>query len=108
MNSKYPDTENNTGVGVPDFQKGVGFCIVLTLIPFAAVYWELLPRTFGILLICIAGIAQILLQFHYFLGVDGSRKERWNLISLILTIIIMSIFIGCTLWVMYTLNYRMM
>jgi cytochrome o ubiquinol oxidase operon protein cyoD len=109
MHNKYPDNENDTKKRwLANHQKGFVFSIFLTLLPFALVYGKLLPRTFTILTISIAAIIQILLQVHYFLGVDGAQKERWNLISLIFTFLIMTIFIGGTLWVMFTLNYRMM
>ena len=109
MNNKYPDNESNTGKGwFADHQKGFAFSFLITLLPFTLVYTRLLSRTFTIAGIAIAAIIQILLQLHYFLGVGGTHKERWNLVSLIFTFLIMTIFIGGTLWVMFTLNYRMM
>ena len=109
MQNKYPEIENNTGkMKLADHQTGFIFSFFLTIIAFVLVYFRLLPRTFNIAIISIAATIQILLQLHYFLGVGGARKERWNLISLIFTFLIMTIFIGGTLWVMFTLNYRMM
>ena len=109
MHDKYTDNENDTKKRwLANHQKGFTFSLFLTLLPFALVYGKLLPRTFIIAGISIAAVVQILLQIHYFLGVDGTQKERWNLISLIFTFLIMMIFIGGTLWVMFTLNYRMM
>jgi cytochrome o ubiquinol oxidase operon protein cyoD len=109
MNNKFSDNENDTGKGwLADNQKGFVASFFLTLIPFVLVYFKLLPLTFTISAVSIAGIIQIMLQLHYFLGVGGTEKEQWNLISLIFTFLIMTIFIGGTLWVMFTLNYRMM
>ena len=109
MQNKYSDNENNTGKIKPaDHRIGFIFSFFLTFLPFALVYGKLLPRAFTNAAISIAGIIQILLQLHYFLGVGGVHKERWNLISLIFTFLIMTIFIGGTLWVMFTLNYSMM
>ena len=109
MQNKYTGNENETIKGrLADHQKGLIFAFFLTLLPFVMVYGRLLPRTFNLAVIGIAGIIQILLQLHYFLGVGGSKKEQWNLISLIFTALIMAIFIGGTLWVMFTLNSRMM
>jgi len=109
MNNKYPVNENDTKKGrLANHQKGFIFSFFLTLIPFAMVYAKLLSNSLNVSVICIAGIIQILLQIHYFLGVDGSQKERWNLMSLIFTFLIITIFIGGSLWVMFTLNYRMM
>ncbi len=109
MHSKYPENENHamerrfTG-----HRAGFVFSILLTAVPFILVYGRLLSRNLILAGICAAGIIQILVQLHYFLGVGGSKKEQWNLITLIFTVLIMAIFIGGTLWVMFTLNSRMM
>ena len=55
-----------------------------------------------------AGIVQILVHLHYFLHLDTSSASRWNVLALIFTLLIMVLFVGGTLWIMYTLNYRMM
>jgi cytochrome o ubiquinol oxidase operon protein cyoD len=109
MHNKYPENESETRKGwLADHQKGLVFAFLLTLLPFVMVYGKLLSSSLNVAGIWIAGIIQILLQLHYFLGVGASQKEGWNLISLIFTFLIMAIFIGGTLWVMYTLNSRMM
>ena len=109
MQNKYPENENHTGkMKLAEHQTGFILSFFLTIIAFALVYYRLLPRTFNMAVISIVATIQILIQLHYFLGVGGARKERWNLVSLIFTFLIMTIFIGGTLWVMITLNYRMM
>ena len=107
MDSKYQNNDIKRKKPA-DHQMGFILSIILTLLPFVMVYGRLLPRTLNMAGICIAAIIQIMLQLHYFLGVGGKRKEDWNLVSILFTFLIMTIFIGGTLWVMYTLNYRMM
>jgi cytochrome o ubiquinol oxidase subunit IV len=89
---------------------GTGFMLslVLTVIPFALVMSGAVSRGVAILGICGAGIVQILVHLHCFLHLDGSSEEGWNVLALLFTVLIMTIFIGGTLWVMYTLNSRMM
>ena len=109
MHSKYPENEDNTMVRkFTGHRAGFVFSVLLTVVPFIMVYGKLLSRNLILAGICVAGIIQILVQLHYFLGLGGSRKESWNLISILFTLLIMIIFIGGTIWVMYTLNYRMM
>ena len=109
MHSKYPENENYTMERkFAGHRAGFVFSILLTAVPFILVYGKLLSRNLIVAGICLAGIIQILVQLHYFLGLGGSRKEGWNLISILFTLLIMIFFIGGTLWVMYTLNYRMM
>jgi cytochrome o ubiquinol oxidase operon protein cyoD len=87
---------------------GFIFSIVLTAIPFALVMSSAVPRSVTLFGICSAAIGQILVHLHYFLHLDTSSTNRWNVLALLLTVLIMTIFVGGTLWVMYTLNYRMM
>ena len=55
-----------------------------------------------------AAIVQILVHLHYFLHLDTSSAARWNVLALMFTVLIMILFVGGTLWIMYNLNYRMM
>jgi cytochrome o ubiquinol oxidase subunit IV len=82
--------------------------LMLTAIPFALVMsgaWSSRGALAGIFS---AGLVQILVHLHYFLHLDASSAARWNLLALIFTLLIMILFVGGTLWIMYTLNYRMM
>jgi cytochrome o ubiquinol oxidase operon protein cyoD len=82
--------------------------IVLTVIPFGLVMTGEVSRKAMLLCICGAGVLQILVHLHFFLHLDFSSAQRWNVLALLFAFLIMAIFIGGTLWVMYTLNYRMM
>jgi cytochrome o ubiquinol oxidase subunit IV len=104
-------SDSITGAGRGNLKSyGTGFIlsIVLTVIPFALVMSGAVSRSIIIGGICAAGLVQILVHLHYFLHLDTSSEERWNVMVLLFTLVIMSIFVGGTLWVMYTLNSRMM
>jgi cytochrome o ubiquinol oxidase subunit IV len=58
--------------------------------------------------IIVAAIAQILVHLHYFLHLRKSSDARWNIMALIFTVLIIALFIGGSLWIMYNMNYRMM
>jgi cytochrome o ubiquinol oxidase subunit IV len=108
---KQAHSDSVTGAGRGSLKSyGTGFIlsIVLTVIPFALVMSGAVSRSVAILGICGAGLVQILVHLHYFLHLDGSSEERWNLMALLFTLLIMTIFVGGTLWVMFTLNSRMM
>jgi cytochrome o ubiquinol oxidase subunit IV len=103
--------DSATGAGRGSLKSyGTGFIlsIVLTAIPFALVMSGAVSRRVAILGICGAGIVQILVHLHYFLHLDRSSEERWNVLALLFTLLIMTIFVGGTVWVMATLNSRMM
>ena len=88
----------------------IGFvlAIVLTIISFSLVMLKGMNRRTIMAGIFIAAILQMLVHLHYFLHLDKSSSSRWNVITLVFTAILLFIFIGGTLWVMYTLNSRMM
>jgi cytochrome o ubiquinol oxidase operon protein cyoD len=89
---------------------GIGFIlsITLTLIAFGVVMSGALSRPVILVTITITAVAQILVQLHYFLHLDTSSSLRWNMLALIFTILLMALFAGGSLWIMYSLNYRMM
>jgi cytochrome o ubiquinol oxidase subunit IV len=108
---KQARTDGITGAGRGSLKSyGTGFMlsIVLTVIPFALVMSSAVSRGVAIMGICGAGVVQILVHLHYFLHLDSSSEERWNILALLFTMLIMTIFVVGTLWVMYTLNSRMM
>lgn len=87
---------------------GFALSLILTAIPFALVMsgtWSS-----SVILACIfgAGIVQILVHLYYFLHLDASSSARWNVLAMIFTVLIMALFVGGTLWIMSSLNYRMM
>ncbi len=87
---------------------GFVLSLILTAIPFALVMsgnWSSSATIAGIFS---AGIVQILVHLHYFLHLDTSSTARWNVLAMIFTLLIMVLFVGGTLWIMSSLNYRMM
>jgi cytochrome o ubiquinol oxidase subunit IV len=82
--------------------------LILTAISFGFV----LSGTFsaGIIMTAIfgAGLLQIAVHLHYFLHLDTSPQARWNAAFLVFTILILILFVGGSLWIMWNLNYRMM
>jgi len=88
---------------------GTGFVlsIILTAVSFAMVMGGFQLRWLVLTAIIGAGIAQTLVHLHYFLHLDTSSSMRWNVLALLLTLLIMTLFIGGTLWIMYHLNNRL-
>jgi cytochrome o ubiquinol oxidase operon protein cyoD len=87
---------------------GFVLSLILTAIPFALVMsgtWSASAILAGILS---AGIVQILMHLHYFLHLDTSSAARWNVLAIVFTLLIMVLFVGGTIWIMSSLNYRMM
>ncbi len=87
---------------------GFGLSLMLTAVPFALVMSGAASLPATLAGICGAGLVQIVVHLHYFLHLNRSSAARWNVLALIFTILIMVLFVGGSLWIMWTLHYRMM
>ncbi len=87
---------------------GLILAVVLTVISFGLVMSDAVDRTTAIVGLFIAGLLQMFVHLYYFLHLNRSSEQRWNVVALAFTALLLFIFIGGTLWVMYTLNMRMM
>lgn len=87
---------------------GFVLSLMLTALPFALVMSGAWSAPAALAGICVAGLVQILVHLYYFLHLDASSGARWNVLALIFTFLIMVLFVGGTLWIMSSLNYRMM
>ena len=102
---------DSTGVSrgsLKSYLTGFVLSLILTAMPFALVMSGTWSPSATLAGICSAGLVQILVHLHYFLHLDTSSAARWNVLALIFTLLIMVLFVGGTLWIMFSLNYRMM
>jgi cytochrome o ubiquinol oxidase operon protein cyoD len=84
---------------------GFALAIILTLIPFGLVMSHAVVAT----PVLIAGfaLAQILVHVVYFLHVNTSEEQRWNLMALLYTAVMVFIVLGGSLWIMHHLYLNM-
>ena len=87
---------------------GFALALVLTVIPFGLVVTGGgLPRSLIVSGILLAAIAQVLVHLYYFLHLNGSAGERWNLLVILFTTLILVILAGGTVWIMVNLHRHM-
>lgn len=86
---------------------GFGLAVVLTVIPFAAVWGGLFAGKANYLLISICAMAQVIVHFYFFLHIDLSKQKREDLYLILFTVLILLIMVAGTLWVMGDLAARM-
>ena len=60
------------------------------------------------LIIAVFALAQIGVHIVYFLHVDRSESQRWNLTALLFTAIVVCIIVGGSIWIMHNLYSNMM
>jgi cytochrome o ubiquinol oxidase subunit IV len=106
-----PTSIDHTGASkgsVKSYTVGFILSIVLTAVAFELVMsgaWSRAGLSFAIIG---AAVLQMLIHLHFFLHLDTSSAQRWNVLALLFTAIILVLFVGGSLWIMYNLNYRMM
>jgi len=107
MNQAYIDSTGASRGSFKSYTTGFILSVILTVIPFALVMSGTLSGAAVLCGIFVAGILQILVHLHYFLHLDASSAMRWNVLALLLTLLIMTLFVWGTLWIMGHLNYRL-
>ena len=108
MSQASIDSTGASRGSLKSYLTGFVLSLILTAIPFALVMsgtWSSSAILAGIFS---AGIVQILVHLYYFLHLDTSSAARWNVLAMMFTLLIMALFVGGTLWIMSSLNYRMM
>ncbi len=88
----------------------VGFIlsILLTIIPYYLVVNHGLAHDVTILAIVGLGVLQLLVQLVFFLHLNTSSEQRWNLMTFVFTVLILAIIVIGSLWIMWNLDYNMM
>ena len=106
------DTHNqNMGAGhvtTKGYITGFVLALLLTIISFSLVMTNIVSRQVAVIGLFVAAVAQMLVHLHYFLHLDRSSAQRWNVLALAFTALLLFIFVAGTIWVLYTLNARMM
>ena len=88
----------------------VGFIVsvLLTLIPFALVMYPTLQRTVTSWLVVALGAVQIIAHLKFFLHLDTAAEQRWNLIALIFSAVIILLLVGLSLWIIDSIHHNML
>ena len=107
MNQAQIDSTGSSRGSVQSYATGFILSIILTVIPFALVMSGTLSGAVVLTGIFVPAILQILVHFHYFLHLNTSSAMRWNVLAVLLTLLIMTLFVWGTLWIMGHLNYRL-
>ena len=88
----------------------VGFIlsVVLTIIPFALVMYPSLSRSATAWLVIIMAVVQIFIHLKYFLHLDTAAEQRWNLVALVFSAIIIVLLVGLSIWIMSSIHHNML
>ncbi|RSR64347.1 cytochrome o ubiquinol oxidase subunit IV, partial [Acinetobacter baumannii] len=76
--------------------------------PFGMVMAGGFSRGLLVTVIAITAVAQVLVQLVYFLHMNTSSEQRWNMIAFIYTILCIAVLLIGSVWIMNYLHYNMM
>ncbi|MCG8277103.1 cytochrome o ubiquinol oxidase subunit IV [Stenotrophomonas sp. NLF4-10] len=94
---------------VKSYLTGFVLAAILTVIPFWVVMAGGLSSGLATgLVILVCGVLQLLVHLVFFLHLDRSSAQRWNVNVGLFTLIMIGIIVAGTLWVMWNMNYFMM
>src|SRR4051812_22753457 len=87
---------------------GLVLALVLTAVPF----WMVMSRAVSVPIVA-AGIAttaivQIMVHLVFFLHMNGSSGQRWNLVAFLFAVLVVVILVAGSLWIMNHLNHNVM
>lgn len=108
--SHSPSTDAHGGSEATLSSYTIGFvlAVILTVIPFGVVGFELLPPTGALITVAASAVIQILVHLYFFLHLDVSREHLASTMSGAFTALIMALLVGGTIWLFYSLDYRTM
>lgn len=82
--------------------------LATTVAAFALAGFKLLPLSMLLPVIGILALAQIIVQFRLFLHIDLSRQKREDLQLILFTGLLILIMVGGSIWILASLDMRMM
>lgn len=92
---------------VKSYVIGFVLAVILTVIPFKLVMGGTLEASTTLAVILGLAVVQIVVHLIYFLHLDSSSEQRWNVMALAFTALILLIVVAGSLWIMHNMNANM-
>lgn len=86
---------------------GLGLALVLTAVPFALVYWSVIPHSWTVFALGLFAVIQIVVHFRFFLHIDPPRQRMDDLHLILFSTLILALMGGGTIWILTNLATRM-
>jgi len=102
---------SNYGMGQKTLKSyiiGLSLSLIFTLVSFGTVVYHAFSTGTIFAILAIFALMQLFVQVVFFLRINKSAEGRWNLMPFLFTILIVSVLVCGSLWIMYNLNYNMM
>ncbi|WP_044104621.1 cytochrome o ubiquinol oxidase subunit IV [secondary endosymbiont of Ctenarytaina eucalypti] len=82
--------------------------LILTIIPFSVVMLDSGSESMLIAILVICAVVQITIHLVCFLHLNTSSEKRWHLMAFAFSLMIMTILVVGSLWIMSYLHYNLM
>ena len=108
------NSSNDTHAGgaahgsVKEYVVGLILSIVLTVVPFGIIMLDLMSGTPAMIVILVCAVAQVLVQLVFFLHMNTSSEQLWNNTSAVFVVVLVTILIIGSVWIMAHLNHNML
>lgn len=88
----------------------IGFflSVILTVIPFGLLMHPIFAQPVTLAIVVAFAVVQIFVHLVFFLHMNRSSEQRWNIVAFAFTALIIVIVVGLSLWVMYSIHTNMM
>ncbi|MGB1309832.1 MAG: cytochrome o ubiquinol oxidase subunit IV [Leucothrix sp.] len=107
--SHHTDTHGGAAHGsATEYKRGLMWSIILTAIPFSLVMIGGLSSSLTLLIILLCAVAQVCVQLVFFLHMNTSSEQTWNVISGVFIVLIVLIVVLGSVWIMQHLNHNML
>lgn len=93
---------------VKSYILGFIFSVVLTGLSFAVVLAHVFTPGTEVPVLAGLALVQVLVHLTFFLHMNGSSSQRWNVVAFAFTVLIIAIVIVGTLWIMHNIAMNMM
>jgi cytochrome o ubiquinol oxidase subunit IV len=87
---------------------GFVLAVLLTAASFGLVMRGVLPPQTAMMALAALAIVQIVVHLVFFLHLNTSSGQRWNVMALVYTVVAALILVGGTVWVMHNVSMNMM
>jgi len=98
------NTSANQGGTVSSYLVGFVLAMILTIIPF----YMAMNGTPNFLILVVFAVVQVIVHVVCFLHINGSQKQRWNLMTFIFAVVTILIIVIGSVWVMENSMKNMM
>ncbi|WP_322042250.1 cytochrome o ubiquinol oxidase subunit IV [Paraburkholderia sp. J67] len=106
--SAHPIHEEESHGSFGGYLAGFILAVVLTAASFWVVLHGGFPRETALLGLAVLAVVQILVHLVFFLHMNTSSGQRWNVTAFGFTVMTVLIVVGGTLWVMHNVAMNMM